>query len=85
MNYKEQPKAATSKDSRLAQLIDERRKLAAKLAGKELEIAMEVGDRDAAQRHMQEMNAQTTARHAARTAQCFVDVQREAGAQGGSA
>ncbi len=57
-------------DTELAQLIDRRRDLAAQLAGVDLEIAMAVGDRDAARRHMQEMNAQTEARKAARFAMC---------------
>lgn len=51
-------------------LIDRRRKLAAQLAGVDLQIAMAVGDRDAARRHMKEMNAQTEARKAARFAMC---------------
>jgi len=34
----------------LATLIDERRALAAQLAGKDVEIAMALGDRDEAQR-----------------------------------
>ena len=55
----------------LAKLIDERRELAAKLAGKDIEIAMALGDRDSANRAMQEMNAQTEARKAARQAGCF--------------
>lgn len=54
----------------LGQLIDQRRQLAAKLAGVELQIAMAVGDRDAARRHLKEMNAQTEARKAARLAMC---------------
>ena len=62
----------------LAQLIDECRELAAKLAGKELEIAMAVGDRDAAKRHMQEMNAQTAARQAAKASGCFFVAQGDA-------
>ncbi|WP_440111725.1 neutral zinc metalloprotease [Acidovorax sp. BL-A-41-H1] len=57
-------------DTELAQLIDRRRDLAAQLAGVELEIAMAVGDRDAARRHLHEMNAQTEARKAARFAMC---------------
>ncbi len=57
-------------DTELAQLIDRRRELAAQLAGVELEIAMAVGDRDAARRHLHEMNAQTEARKAARFAMC---------------
>ena len=55
----------------LAQLIDERRDLAAKLAGKDIEIAMALGDRDAAIRARKEMEAQTVARKAARAAGCF--------------
>ena len=61
----------------LAQLIDERRELAAKLAGKDIEIAMALGDRDAAKRAMQEMNAQTEARKAVRAAGCFFAAQGE--------
>ena len=60
----------TTTDYELAQLIDKRRQLAAQLAGVELQIAMPVGDRDAARRHMKEMNAQTEARKAARLAMC---------------
>ncbi len=55
-------------DTELAQLIDKRRKLAAQLAGVELEIAMAVGDRDGARRHLEEMKAQTLARHGAKFA-----------------
>ena len=55
----------------LAQLIDERRELAAKLAGKDIEIAMALGDRESAKRAMKEMNAQTEARQAVRAAGCF--------------
>lgn len=57
-------------DKELAQLIDQRRDLAAQLAGVDLQIAMAVGDRDAARRHLKEMNAQTEARRAARFAMC---------------
>ena len=57
-------------DAELAQLIDQRRELAAQLAGVELQIAMAVGDRDGARRHLKEMNAQTEARKAARFAMC---------------
>lgn len=57
-------------DAELAQLIDQRRDLAAQLAGVELQIAMAVGDRDAARRHLKEMNAQTEARKTARFAMC---------------
>ena len=55
-------------DSSLGALIDQRRALSAQLAGVELQIAMFVGDRDAAQRALKEMNAQTGARMAARFA-----------------
>ena len=58
------------KDTELAQLIDKRRELAAQLAGVELEIAMAVGDRDGARKHLEEMKAQTEARKAARFAMC---------------
>jgi hypothetical protein len=57
-------------DNKLAELIDKRRAVAAQLAGLDLEIAMAVGDREAAQRAMKEMNAQTEARKAARAAVC---------------
>jgi hypothetical protein len=55
-------------DAELAQLIDQRRDLAAQLAGVELQIAMAVGDRDGARKHMEEMKAQTLARHGAKFA-----------------
>ncbi len=55
-------------DNELAQLIDKRRDLAAQLAGVELQIAMAVGDRDGARKHMEEMKAQTLARHGAKFA-----------------
>ena len=55
-------------DNKLAELIDKRRELAAQLAGVELEIAMAVGDRDGARKHLEEMKAQTLARHAAKFA-----------------
>lgn len=64
--------------TRLAQLIDQRRAAAAYVAGLDIEIAMAVGDRDAAQRAMKEMNAQTEARKAARDVGCFF---HEAGAR----
>lgn len=57
-------------DNKLAELIDKRRAVAAQLAGLDLEIAMAVGDREAAQRAMKEMNALTEARKAARFAMC---------------
>lgn len=59
-----------SGDAELARLIDQRRELAAKVAGLDLEIAMAVGDRDAAQRALKEMTAQVEARKAARFAMC---------------
>lgn len=57
-----------STDNKLAQLIDKRRELAAKLAGVDLEIAMALGDRDAARRAMDEQKAQTLARQGAKFA-----------------
>ncbi len=56
----------TEETLRLAVLIDKRRALAAQLAGVDLEIAMHQGDREAAQRCLQEMNQQTALRKAAR-------------------
>lgn len=56
----------------LAILIDERRELAAKVAGKDVEIAVALGDRDAARRALNEMRAQVGARHAVREA-CEID------------
>lgn len=56
----------------LAILIDERRELAAKVAGKDVEIAVALGDRDAARRALNEMRAQVGARHAVREA-CEMD------------
>ena len=58
----------TPKNNELGQLIDQRRELSARLAGIELQIAMAIGDREAALQHMKEMNAQTEARKAARFA-----------------
>lgn len=55
----------------LAILIDERRALAAQLAGKDVEIAMALGDREEAQRALKEMKAQVEARWAVREAECF--------------
>lgn len=55
-------------DQELAQLIDKRREQAARLAGVDLELAMAVGDRDAARKHLEEMKAQTLARHGAKFA-----------------
>ena len=53
-------------DNKLAELIDKRRELAARLAGVEAEIALALGDRDGARKHLEEMKAQTLARHAAK-------------------
>lgn len=58
----------TEETKRLEALIDKRRALAARLAGVDLEIAMHQGDREAAQRFLQEMNTQTALRIAARQA-----------------
>ena len=56
------------KDTELDQLIDKRRDLAAQLAGVEMEIAMALGDKEAARKALEEMKAQTLARHAAKFA-----------------
>ena len=55
-------------DNKLAELIDKRRELAAQLAGVELQIALALGDRDGARKHLEEMKAQTLARHGAKFA-----------------
>ena len=55
-------------DNKLADLIDKRRELAAQLAGVEAEIALALGDRDGARKHLEEMKAQTLARHGAKFA-----------------
>ena len=55
----------------LAILMDRRRELAARIAGLDIEICMELGDCDGARRAMREMNAQTLARQAVRSAGCF--------------
>ena len=60
----------SKQDQAIASLIDRRRALAAQLAGVDMELAIAVGDRDAAQRALKEMNAQTGARMAARFAAC---------------
>ena len=60
----------------LATLIDERRALAAKVAGLDMQIALACGDRDGAQRARREMEAQALARQAVREA-CFFDKQGE--------
>ena len=53
-------------DKEIAELIDESRALATQKAGVDMRLALAVGDRDAAYRHMNEMYAQTEARKAAR-------------------
>lgn len=63
---------ATTQDQKIAKLIDEIRDLDAQAAGKRMELAIELGDRDEARRHMREMNALTEARRAARFATCPV-------------
>lgn len=65
----------------LAILIDQRRALAAQVAGLDIQIAMAVGDRDAAQRALREMKAQTIARQAVRDSGCFFVAAGEADAQ----
>lgn len=55
-------------DACLAGLIDKRRDLAAQVAGVDVEIAMALGDRDTARKAMEEMKAQTLARHGAKFA-----------------
>lgn len=61
----------------LAILIDQRRALAAQVAGKDIEIAIALGDRDAAYQAKREMEVQIAARQAAREAGCFFDLQGE--------
>ena len=68
--------AMTPQDENIARLIDKRRALAAQLAGVDMEMAIALGDRDAARRHMNEMNAQTGARHAARFVVCAGEVRQ---------
>ena len=60
----------TEQDKKVSRLIDKRRDLAAQLAGVDMELAIEVGDRDAACRAMREMNAQVVARYAAKFSSC---------------
>ena len=57
-------------DQHIAQLIDAIRDLDAQAAGKRMELALALGDRDEARRQMKEMNALTEARKAARFAMC---------------
>ena len=59
-----------SQDANIARLIDKRRALAAQLAGVDMELAIAVGDRDAACRAMREMSAQVVARYAAKFSPC---------------
>lgn len=59
-------------DRNISNLIDQRRAVAAQLAGVDMQLAMAVGDRNAAIKHMREMNAQTEARIGARAAQSGV-------------
>lgn len=61
----------------LAILIDQRREKAAELAGLDMQIAMALGDRDLARKHLREMEAQVGARMAMREA-CFFDKAGEA-------
>ena len=55
-------------DAQIAQLIDEIRELDAQAAGKRMELALLLGDRDEARRQMKEMKAQTLARQGAKFA-----------------
>ena len=55
-------------DARIAGLIDERRKVAARLADLDMQIAQAVGDREGMRRAQHEMYAQVEARKAARFA-----------------
>lgn len=69
----------------LAILIDQRRALFAQVCGKDVEIAMALGDRDAARRALKEMKAQTEARRAMREAECFDSMgERDAAAMRGA-
>lgn len=68
----------------VALLIDERRALAAKVAGLDVEIAMALGDRAGADRARLEMEAQTGARRAVVEAECFDSMgERDAAAMKG--
>lgn len=60
-------------DARMALLIDKRREKAAELAGVDIEIALALGDRDAAQRARKEMEVQIGARLASRESGCYFD------------
>lgn len=58
----------SEQDARIAGLIDERRKVAARLADLDMQIAQAVGDREGMRRAQREMYAQVEARRAARFA-----------------
>lgn len=80
------PCLCDSEQSKLAILIDERRALAAQVAGKDVEISLALGDRDAARRALAEMKVQIEARHAVREAGCFDSMgERDAAAMKGGA
>lgn len=64
--------------SAIAKHIDQQRARAARLAGLDLEYAMSKGDRETAYEALREMNAQTTARQAARQAGCYFVEQGDA-------
>lgn len=55
----------SKQDARIAGLIDERRKVAARLADLDMQIAQAVGDREGMRRAQREMYAQVEARKAA--------------------
>lgn len=56
-------------DKDIPALIDEIRDLSARLAGKQVELCLALGDRDGAYRHLREMEEIVKARRAAREAQ----------------
>ena len=56
----------SEQDARIAGLIDERRKVAARLADLDMQIAKAVGDREGMRRAQREMYAQVEARKAAK-------------------
>ena len=58
----------SEQDARIAGLIDERRKVAARLADLDMQIAQAIGDREGMRRAQREMYAQVEARKAARFA-----------------
>lgn len=61
----------------IQKLIDERRELEAKAAGKTIEICMALGLREEAQEAEKQMKAVTVARQAAREYGCYFDQQGE--------